>query len=466
MKNLKTIFALIISSLIFFNACRKKEVLSTSENYVAFENTEQGITATENTITVKLKLLNPTNSDVSVILNVTELGVVLGTDYTITPTPTSGKLTLTIPSGSNETSFKLTKVANAIFDGDEKLVFDIYSSSSPVFIGVTKQFTLSFAELVASNASLTVNGGGSTYGNKVFLDISANRQTTALRTNWDLGFYNGSDDYRIILNSSLNMMAKQINKTDLNTVTTADTIGFANDVSFSQTAPLVSQLPYIDYPNGDLARTAIASISTTASDNKVYIINRGNAVGTTPAARGWKKIRILRNANGGYTLQHADIAATNFTSIDITKDDATFFKQVSFENGVNIVEPAKKKWDLAWTYFANATNFGAGDVPYMFQDVILLNRNAQIAKVLVTTKAFADFNETDIANQNFITTQNAIATDWRSGGGPGLAPSVRTDRYYILKDSDNNYYKLRFTALTQNGERGYPAYEAVLVKRG
>lgn len=83
-----------------------------------------------------------------------------------------------------------------------------------------------------------------------------------------------------------------------------------------------------------------------------------------------------------------------------------------------------------------------------------------------TTKAYADFGVADIATQTFLTTQNAIAADWRSGGGPGVSPSVRTDRYYIVKDGDNNYYKLRFTALTQNGERGYPAFEAVWLKKG
>jgi len=95
-----------------------------------------------------------------------------------------------------------------------------------------------------------------------------------------------------------------------------------------------------------------------------------------------------------------------------------------------------------------------------------MNRNVQVAKVMVTTKAFADFGEADIAAQTFLTTQNAIASDWRSGGGPGVSPAVRTDRFYIIKDGDNNYYKIRFTALTQNGERGYPAYESVLIKKG
>lgn len=455
---------ILVTAVVLLAACRKKDA-GLPDNYVVFETATQGITAAETSVTVKVKLASGVSADVPIIVNLTEQGVVYGTDYTTSPAAVSSKISLTVPSGNNEASFTISKVPGVLYDGDEKIIFDIYSSGSPVLIGTTKQFTLSFGELVATTASMTVNGGGATYGNKVFIDLSANRQTSVLRTNWDLGFYTGSDDFRVILNSSLNMMAKQINKNDLNTVTAADTVGFSADVAFSQTNPQVSQLAYIDYPNGDLTRTAIASVSATATDNKVYIVNRGNGVGSPAPARGWKKIRIIRNASGGYTLQHADIAATTFTSIDIAKDDAVFFKNISFETGAVTVEPQKRKWDIAWTYFANVTNFGTGEVPYLFQDIILLNRNVSVAKVLVATKAFVDFGEADITAQTFLTTQNAIASDWRSGGGPGVSPAVRADRYYIIKDGDNNYYKLRFTALTQNGERGNPAFEAIWLKK-
>lgn len=466
MKNLKSILLLTLFSVIVLTACRKREGLALADNYVAFEDAAQGITATENTITIKLKLLSPTNTDIPVVINVVEQGVLYATDYTLLPAVNAGKISITIPSGSSEASFKLTKVPSAIFDGDEKIIFSLYSSGAPVFLGVTKQFTLSFAELVASSYASTINGGGANYGNKVFIDISANRQTAALRTAWDLGFYNGADDYRVTLNSSINMMAKQLNKTDLNTVSNADTIGLTNEVFFSLFAPTSISLPYIDYPNGDLTRTAISTIAANANDNKVYIVNRGNGIGTGAASRGWKKIKIIRNTSGGYTLQFADINATTFSSLDIAKDDKTFFKQFSFETGITDIEPLKKKWDFAWTYFANVTNFGTGEVPYLFQDAILLNKNVQAAKVLTATKPFDAFAESDLPTLTYLTAQNAIATDWRSGGGPGTAPAVRTDRYYIIKDGENNIYKIRFTALTQNGERGYPAYETVLLKKG
>ncbi len=452
-------------TILLFSACRKRDA-ALPDNYVVFETSGQAIAAAENTITIKVKVARGVSGDVPVVVNLAEQGVVYGTDYTTVPAVAAGKITLTIPSGNNEASFTLTKVAGALFDGDEKLIVDLYSAASPVLIGTTKQFTLSFGELVSPASSVTVNGGGATYPNKVFIDLSANRQTAVLRTNWDLNFYTGTDDFRVLLNSSINMMAKQINKNDLTTVTAADTVGFAADVAFSQFAPAISQLPYIDYPNGDLTRTAIATVSATATDNKVYIINRGNGVGSPAPARGWKKIRIIRSAAGGYTLQQADIAATTFTSADISKDETHFFKAVSLENGIVVTEPQKKKWDFTWTYFANTANFGTGEVPYMYQDVVLLNRNVQVAKVITATKPFADFTEADIAAQTFLTTQNAIAIDWRSGGGPTTSPAVRTDRYYIIKDGDNNYYKIRFTALTQNSERGYPAFESVLIKKG
>lgn len=457
--------ALVVSAIILLAACRKRDA-GFPDNYVVFESSAQGITAAETGITIKAKTQQGVSADIPVVINVSELGVVYGTDYTTVPAAVGGKILLTVPSGNNEASFTITKVPGVLFDGDEKLVFDIYSSGSPLLIGVTKQLTLSFAELVSSSSSLTINGGGVLFPNKAFIDLSANRGTAVNRSSWDLGFYTGSDDFRVILNSSSAMMAKQISKNDLATVTAADTVGFGAEVAFSQFAPTTISLPYIDYPNGDLTRTAIAAISANATDNKVYIVNRGFAPGNPAPARGWKKIRIIRNASGGYTLQHADIAATTFTSVEIAKDEAYFFKYISFESGAVNVEPQKKKWDFAWTYFSNITNFGAGEVPYLFQDVILLNRNVQVAKVMTATKAFADFGEADIAAQTFLTTQNAIAADWRSGGGPTSSPAVRTDRYYIIKDGDNNYYKVRFTALTQNGERGYPAFESVLVKKG
>jgi hypothetical protein len=176
--------------------------------------------------------------------------------------------------------------------------------------------------------------------------------------------------------------------------------------------------------------------------------------------RGWKKIRVLRNASGGYTLQQADIAAATFSTIDIPKDDKYFFKYISFENGAVAVEPEKTKWDIAWTYSGYTTNIG-GEVPYLFQDVVFQNRNVQVAKVLPSVKSYASFTESDIAALTFSSLLNTIGSDWRAT----MPPAIK-DQYYIIKDGNNNYYKLKFTAITDGGVRGYPAIEYALIKRG
>lgn len=464
------LIGVILSVSILFSACRKKDALL-PDNYVSFETDSQGISAGENSLTIRLKLSRNTDKEIPLVVKMVTNGLELGTDFTTTPAANaSGDIQLVIPSGNNEASITVSKVTGALFDGDESITLEIYSSGSPVLISNSKKFNLTFAELIAGTGSATINGGGVEYPNKVFVDLSANRQNAVLRTKWDLGFYTDPNEFRVILNSSTAMMAKQIDKDDLNAVTSADTAGFASLVVFSQTEPTVESMAFIDHPSGDLSKTAIAPISATASENKVYIINRGLGIGNPAPQRGWKKLRIIRNGNGGYTLQHADIAATSFTSIDIPKDSDYFFRYISFENGLVDVEPAKDKWDFAWTYFSNASNFGAGEVPYLFQDIVIINRNVEVARVMEASKAFSAFNESSLADASLAldwkTTQTAIGSDWRSGGGPGVSPAVRIDRYYIIKDGNNNYYKLRFTALTENGERGYPAYETVLVKKG
>src|SRR6218665_2388660 len=195
--------ALVLVTLIglVFTACRKKDAVD-PDVLVNFETNAQGLSATEDSIFIKVKLTSAATSDIPVVVNLTEQGVAYGTDYTTAPAAVAGKISLTIPTGNNEASIKVKKSAIG-YVGDEKIVFDIYSSGIPVIIGATKQLTLTFSQLNATSIpNTTLEGGGATYGNKVFFDLSANRQTAVNRTTWDLGFYMGNDDYRAILNSS------------------------------------------------------------------------------------------------------------------------------------------------------------------------------------------------------------------------------------------------------------------------
>lgn len=462
---LKQVSYILFAATLVISSCKKDDPPLPAIT-AQFEAAALGISSDDSSEDFDITLSRAATTDVIVEISITETGVVYGTDYTTTPAASAGKIIVTIPAGSSEAEINVSKSSGLLLYGEEQLTFNITSVSTGISIGTTAQLVLSFDEILSDAASLQVNGGGVTYPNKVFIDLSANKQTSVLRTDWDLGFYAG-DDFRVILNSSTAMMAKVIDKNDLNAVTAADTVGFAEQMSLM--AFSTDAMAYIDEPSGDITKTAIAAVAENADDNKVYIINRGSGVASAPGApapsRGWKKIRVIRNA-GGYTLQYADIDATTFQETTITKDAAYNFNYVHFDNGAVAVEPAKDKWDIAWGYFTNATNFGTGLIPYAFQDMILQNNHSGIetAKVLGADIAYADFAEADIASLTFSNSQTGIGADWRFTQPAPAA--VYTDRYYIVKDAGGNYYKLKFTALATDGERGKPSFEYALVKAG
>lgn len=455
-------FALLVLATFVFSSCEDDPKLP--DNVLEFESAVAGIGSTEESLAMSINLSRATSKDVTVTLSVNSGTLVYGTDFTTTPEATAGVITLVIPKGETTSQITLNKIEGVGFTGDEAIVFEVTSVDGSPVIGENSKITVTFSEITVENASMNIQGGGPTFPNRVFIDLSANRQTAVNRTGWDFGFVTEAGQFKVILNSGLAMLAKPLDKNDLTTVTSADTVGFS--ASLTTDAFSVANMAYIDDPSGNLANLAIDDISATASENKVYIVNRGkDAAGTQ---RSWKKIRVIRSGDN-YTIQHADINATVFQTIEVTRNAEYLFNYASLDaNAAVQPEPEKGKWDIAYTTFMNQTNFGAGMIPYMFNDFIIQNRaGVQAVQVLVATVGeYANFDTADLAGITFATNQTTIGSNWRTGGGPTTAPALRTDRFYVVKDAEGNIYKVKFTALTQDGERGRPAVEYALISRG
>ncbi|MFN8252529.1 MAG: HmuY family protein [Ferruginibacter sp.] len=321
-----------------------------------------------------------------------------------------------------------------------------------------------------NDAEVQLNGiaaaePGSAAGNAVYLDLAASQQKAVLRSSWDIGFYCGTD-FRVVLNTTSVTGAKVLGTTDINAVGAADTIGLA--LTTSQTNPLPEQLAYFDDISGDLTKTVIPAIAAADADNKVVIINRGTGGGI--AARPWMKIRILRN-NNGYTLQYARITETTFKTLLIPKNDIYHFRNVSLENGLVDNQPEKDKWDIMWSYSLFQANFGAGNVPYNFSDMIAVN---YLSGVTVAQKVYGDaatalaaynnFNKDSVANTTMLSGKWTIGSSWRS---TQPATGARQDRFYVIKDAAGNYYKWKCVAMgvgTDGGFRGKPQFKYSLIK--
>ncbi len=464
---------LILSGLIFIASCKKDPELP--DNLVSFETNNLGFAATENEVTLNLKLSYAATVAGNVIVNAFMEDIVYDKDITTLPAISSTAISIPIVSGDLAKTIKITKKPGVLFDGTESIKFTIASVPSGLKIGVNPEIKINFSEIVSAGASATtIDGGGTLYPNKVFIDLSANRMSSYPRLDFDLGFASGAD-YRVILNAANGMLAYATTKNDLTQVNAADTVGLTSRFSLNaifsaitgtDVPSWISGTPaWIDEPNGNLAKTSISEISVSDTSNKVYIINQGMGVGAPAPALPWKKIRILRKGNG-YLVQHADINSNTFAEITVNKNDTYNFQYIDFEKGVVTVDPPKDKWDICWTGFTNLTNLGAGLVPYYFQDVIVQNTyKVQTAQILNTTKPYENFGAADLSSLDFGTqSQIKIGSNWRSGGGPTSAPAIRNDRYYIIKDPAGNVYKLKFIALDSNGERGKPRFEYSLIK--
>ncbi len=325
-------------------------------------------------------------------------------------------------------------------------------------------------KVIIEGASVSPNLGGPNQQNQVYIDLSSNTSSTVQRDSWDLGFYSGSN-FRVVINGSIYMAAAKLSATDIDAINSTST-----EVQDLQPKVAVgtfdaNNTAFIDAPDGTITNTTIDEISNTDANNNVYLINLGSEVGTKAPStgsviisgdpRGWKKIRVLKNGND-YVLQYADLDDTTHKEETISKDSGYNFTFFSFdtEDIINI-EPKKENWDLNFTVFTNEI---AGSGSYGFSDFVVNNTKADAKVYMIDTEidntlTYANFTLADVIEGNFTNDQRSIGSSWRNGGGPGTLPSLKTNVFYVINDTDGNLYKLQFITLTNEaGDRGYPKF--------
>jgi hypothetical protein len=378
-------------------------------------------------VTVQTK--DPVSKDVSVKITYTSKGYIYTKNFTTTPASDNGIMLLTIPAGKKSAYFDVKIDPSYLRDGGDEIRYKLDSAGTSMPLGSIREQVILSISFVEKYIDMNRGDNGK---NRVFINFDKLTATAIDRTTWDLGFYAGQEDHRVILNSATGMLAFRLDKNDLTNVSAADTVGLIK----AQATDL-----NVDNPNGDLTKTAIAAISATPEDNKVYIINRRPGVGN-PATGAWKKVRILRNASGGYTLQQADIASTTFYSVNITKDDAYYFNYISFDNGAVIGEPKKEDWDIVWTS-STISRKGPEETPQPFflNHVLQQNRNTKIT-MGPSAIDYQKFNIGDVTSLTFNTYKTITNFYWTPSGGNG--------EYYIIRTSRNTLYKFRMSDYDSN----------------
>ncbi|MEJ5106630.1 HmuY family protein [Chryseobacterium sp. MYb328] len=335
-----------------------------------------------------------------------------------------------------------------------------------------------------TGSEVNVTLGGATEPNQVWIDLSEHENPNInKRTDWDLGFYSG-DDFRVSINGSLAMTVIKIpNATDLNKVK-ANNVESLKEIAQVGTFD-AENLKYIDNPNGDFLKqtTGIDAIKANDADNPIYLVNMGReipaggnvAAGTVSLSgdeRGWKKMQILRAPNG-YKIRYADLNAENenIKEYIITKDPEYNFTFFNLKTGTPVkIQPKKKKWDLAFTTFTNEVFMGANSAgSYFYADFIVTNTLNGVGAYQVNAtgsldEAYSAFKLKDVDPSKFVFNDHrAIGDKWRTTTGTSTNPTafVYSDRFFVLKDAEGFYFKLRFNTMknSKSGERGFTNFE-------
>ena len=461
---MKKLQIILLFSIATLTSCSKDALFIEDPFVVAFQETSGKLLDIDTQKDIKL-IYSETAYEQSIVkIRITTENVLYGRDFITIPAAEGNELSVPININEIENKFQIVELNNSFTDV-MKITFSISSiEQDNANIQGNVSHELSDSAYLGGVFYPTI--GGPNEPNQVYVDLSSNKETVVRRDVWDLGFY-GGEEFRVTINGSLYMAVSALTNTDINSV---------NSLSVAALQPLVAvgtfdpeNKVYVDGPNGNILETAISEISEDDFKNPVYLLNLGVEIGTAQPntgsvaiageSRGWKKIRILRDGNG-YILQYADLDATTYNEISISKDADFNFSFFSFKtNKIVNVEPPKLQWDISFTVF---TNILAQAGSYGFSDFSLHNRKGGVTSysLVDNTISYKNFTAINVNETLFQESQIVIGSSWRNV----FDGTANSNIYYVLKDANNNYFKIRFLDLTnENGERGFPRFEYTLL---
>lgn len=465
---------------------------------VSFNQSSISLSDLDTTKEITLSFSRAATEAGTISLNYTLDNAVYGTDFTTEPTGASGTIVVPVAIGDVSKTITFTKLQDPIEGTTKSVTFSLAGLEPASWKnGSNTSVAVNFTPVASTGGVIEGESGGSNQPNQVYIDLSTGQQKVVRRDTWELAFHNGSEN-RVFLNPSLLVAAAEITGiTDLNEVSEATVLqeplelnsvdGTFSPITVTVTTvgELIAGLPigYTQYGNeeiglvftdskaGGLENTAFSEISTTESENFVYIVDLGKEIPTEPAEpgsiettgdpRGFMKVRVLTDGSS-YTIQYAPLDATTFTEHTIPKNDSRISTAFSLTNNAIVdVEPEKDKWDIN---FISVYSYYEGGFGLTYSDYAIHNTlgNVGLYRVVVTdgVPTYANFSRADVDESELsYTDRTIIGSDWRSVDIYTGTTTVKDDRYYIIKDADGNFYKLRFTAATNSeGVRGNPQF--------
>jgi len=212
-----------------------------------------------------------------------------------------------------------------------------------------------------------------------------------------------------------------------------------------------------DRPSMNLDSTAIGSWADKnfLVTGEVYIMDRSENTKETQ----YKRFQLVEVTDNYYLIRTGNLDGSSDQYIKVEKDDRYSFIYVHLDNGqVESFEPPKEEWDFMFTRYRFVYYDMMPIVPYEVNGVIL---NPYRTSVAFTRKIlFEDIDLDSVLTLNYTTRRDFIGFDWKYYDFDISAYVTDQKRVFVIKTSDDVYYKLRFLDFyDENGVKGAPTFE-------
>ena len=288
---------------------------------------------------------------------------------------------------------------------------------------------------------------------KIYENITA-EVSNQPRGQWDLAFQSALEGDIVLLNYTITASAIKTGTSNFSEV----------DSNLA-----LALLELDDWKFNDPSYSNIMD-STALKDwesNEVYLVNRGS---TIPAQEAYYKIQFISKTPDTYTFKYAHIstAEENEITIDRTQGLANVF--FSFVKGAVVEhEPIISEWDFYFApYFGWFETLTAGVYsPYNLTGAMINNEGGvRVCQIFDGEIAYEDIDITMAEELIYTEWKGVIGSTWKNIPNPdNPVYTMDTDKKYVLKLNDGNYYKLRFLDFySPHGDQGYPSFEINLIK--
>lgn len=285
------------------------------------------------------------------------------------------------------------------------------------------------------------------YSKQVYVSLSKNTQVTRNLKDWDLAFESGANGFHIYVNGGKYMFVCHTGAADF---TNVDTVGKSWNV---------------DNDHLDDDSTAVGIwLSNNQSNGEVMVIDRGRIFYTgINASQRYKKLRLDEVTATEYHFSYCDLNNSTPVSFTIAKDNNYSLMYFSFDNGGKLVAiaPPKNDWDLVFTHYTHTYYNEPIGSPYRYYLVSggLSNKWNGVTgmRLIKDSTGYIEYdaiNGIQASSYSLSSSADFIGFDWKVVDAT-FNYSIVPNRYYVLRDQDGFYFKIRFLDFyNQQGQSG------------